>query len=91
MTVAHLCPVCKGHKVIQENAVLTLPIDRGVPEGTEVVFEGEADESPDWEAGNVIIRIKTKIEAGKGDFRRKESGLYWKEWLGLDEVGRGFD
>ncbi|KAF8517221.1 hypothetical protein JB92DRAFT_2829075 [Gautieria morchelliformis] len=35
--------------------MLNIPV--GVAEGSEFVFEGEGDESPDWEAGNVVIRV----------------------------------
>lgn len=55
-----------------------------MPEGQEVVFEGEADESPDWEAGDIVLRVKSRKE--KGGWRRKEHGLYWKETIGVDEV-----
>jgi DnaJ-related protein SCJ1 len=55
-----------------------------MPEGHEVVFEGESDESPDWEAGDVILRIRSR--KNKGGWRRKESSLYWRETIGVDEV-----
>lgn len=48
------------------------------------MFEGEADESPDWEPGDVVLRIRSRAE--KGGWRRKESSLYWKETIGIDEV-----
>ena len=46
-----------------------------MPEGHEVVFEGEGDESPDWEPGDVVLRVRSRRE--KGGWRRKESSLYW--------------
>lgn len=55
-----------------------------MPEGQEVVYEGEADESPDWEAGDIVLRVRSRKE--KGGFKRKENGLYWKESIGVDEV-----
>ena len=55
-----------------------------MPEGHEIVFEGEGDENPDWEAGDVVLRVRSKKE--KGGWRRKESGLYWKETISVDEV-----
>jgi len=55
-----------------------------MPEGSEVVFEGEADESPDWVAGDVIVRIRSKRV--QGGFMRKESNLYWKEVISAKEV-----
>jgi DnaJ-related protein SCJ1 len=59
-------------------------VPRGAPEGHEVVFEGEGDESPDWEAGDVVLRVRTRAEMG--GWRRKENSLYWKETIGVDEV-----
>ncbi|KAF8528314.1 hypothetical protein JB92DRAFT_3107282 [Gautieria morchelliformis] len=36
----------------------------GIAEGSEFVFEGEGDKSPDWEAGNVVIRILSGKKKG---------------------------
>ena len=55
-----------------------------MPEGHEVMFKGEGDESPDWEPGNVMLHMCSHTE--KGQWRRKESSLYWKETIGIDEV-----
>lgn len=63
---------------------LDLHIDRGMPEGEEIVFEGEADESPDLEAGDVVVRVRSKKI--KGGFVRKDSNLYWKEPISVAEV-----
>ncbi|KAG6813911.1 hypothetical protein H0H92_005760 [Tricholoma furcatifolium] len=82
------CPHCGGQKVVEHTADYTLEVEPGTPEGHEVVFEGEADESPDWEAGDIILRVRTKKD--KGGWRRKESSLYWKETIGVDEALLGF-
>jgi DnaJ-related protein SCJ1 len=71
-------------QVVDHTAHYTLEILPGMPEGHEVVFEGESDESPDWEAGDVILRIRSR--KNKGGWRRKESSLYWRETIGVDEV-----
>ena len=55
-----------------------------MPEDYEVLYDGEGDESPDHEAGDVIIKVKTAKEAG--GWKRKESSLYWTETIGIDEV-----
>ena len=78
------CPHCKGEKLIDYIGHYTLEIPRGAPEGFEVVFEGESDESPDWEPGDVVLRVRSRSE--KGGWRRKEASLYWKETIGVDEV-----
>jgi DnaJ-related protein SCJ1 len=78
------CPHCGGTKVIDHSGHYTLVIPAGAPEGHEVIFEAEGDESPDWEPGDVVLRVRTKKD--KGGWRRKESSLYWKETIGADEV-----
>lgn len=87
-TIAHACPSCKGHRIVDGVAELTLPIDRGMPEGAEVVFPGEADESPDFAAGDVVVRVRSRKVAG--GFVRKEANLYWRETLSVAEALLGF-
>jgi DnaJ-related protein SCJ1 len=83
-TIVKKCPHCNGNKVVDHTASFTLEVTPGMPEGHEVVFEGEADESPDWEAGDVVIRVRSRKD--KGGWRRKQTSLYWKETIGIDEV-----
>lgn len=87
--IKKICPHCKGAKVLDHVQHYTLDILPGMPENHQVVFEGEADESPDWDAGDIIIRVKSKTE--KGGFRRKESSLYWTEAIGVDQALLGFE
>ncbi|KAJ7637733.1 hypothetical protein DFH06DRAFT_651891 [Mycena polygramma] len=87
--IAKKCAHCDGNKVVDHTAHYTLEILPGMPEGHEVVFEGESDESPDWEAGDVILRVRSR--KNKGGWRRKESSLYWRETIGVDEALLGFD
>ncbi|KAF8656799.1 hypothetical protein AX16_002351 [Volvariella volvacea WC 439] len=83
------CPHCGGHKVMDYTASYTLDISPGMPEGHHVVFEGEADESPEYEAGDIILRVRSKKD--RGGWRRKESSLYWTETIGVDEALLGFE
>lgn len=83
-TITRACPHCGGAKVLEHTQTYTLDVPRGAPEGHEVMFEGEGDESPDWEAGDIVMRVRSKKD--KGGWRRKESGLYWKETIGIEEV-----
>ena len=82
--VTRACPHCNGAKVLEHTQVYAVEVPQGAPEGWETVLEGEADESPDWEPGDIVLRIKTRKD--KGSWRRKESSLYWKETIGVDEV-----
>ncbi|KAI0833504.1 DnaJ-domain-containing protein [Trametes gibbosa] len=87
--IGRKCPHCQGNKVMDHTQHYTLEVPRGAPEGHEVVFEGESDESPDWEPGDVVIRVRSKKE--RGGWRRKESGLYWKETISVEEALLGFE
>ena len=69
---------------MDHTAQYTLDVLPGMPEGYEVVFEGEGDQSAEWEAGDVVLKVRSQRQAG--DFRRKETSLYWKEVIGVDEV-----
>ena len=87
-TTKHYCPICKGNRIIDSMIELNLQVDRGLPEGAEVIFEGDADESPDHAPGDVVVRVRSKKIVG--GFERKESNLYWRESLSLAEALLGF-
>ena len=66
--------------------------------GQRLIFENEADESPDWEAGSMIVSLaesEPKLGADDGErtdgtfFRRKGKDLFWKEVLSLREAWMG--
>jgi DnaJ-related protein SCJ1 len=58
-------------------------------EGFEMMFDGEADESPDWDvAGDVHVQVHSKRD---DEWRRKDAGLYRREIIGVDEALLGFD
>lgn len=92
------CPVCQGNKVVRKAVETTAEIEPGMNRGTRLVFENEADESPDWVAGDLIVILDEKEpELGVEDaertdgtfFRRKGKDLYWKETLSLREAWMG--
>jgi len=87
--VKKVCPHCRGLKILDHTTHLTLEVEKGCPEAHEIVFEGEADESPDWEAGDVVLRVRSRKD--QGGFRRKETSLYWTETIGIDEALLGFE
>lgn len=70
---------------MQKEHTLAVHIPAGAPEGYEVVFTGEADESPDMEPGDVIVRIRSDPASGKG-WTRKEGGLVGRVTLSVAEV-----
>ena len=75
-----------------------------MPRGERVRYENEADESPDWVAGDLIVVVAEDgptiggvVEgeqegAARSDgtfFRRKGRDLFWKEVLSLREAWMG--
>ncbi|GHJ84881.1 hypothetical protein NliqN6_1283 [Naganishia liquefaciens] len=86
------CPHCKGAKTMTHQNRLDVDIPPGAPEGWETILEGEADESPDYEAGDVVLRVRSKQSVGEaGGWRRKDAGLYRREILSVDEALLGFE
>lgn len=97
-TVAHACKACGGARVVREEEAFELHVEPGWPKGARVNFENEADESPDWVAGDLIVHVVEKEPAmGKEEkertdgafFRRKDQNLFWREVLSLREAWMG--
>lgn len=65
---------------------MAVHIPAGAPEGFEEVFHGEADESVDWEAGDVVVRVKSTKKEGKGAWGRKDAGVLGRITLSVAEV-----
>lgn len=87
--ISEPCERCGGHKTVRENVDLDIDIQPGAREGEEMVFEGESDESPDFEAGDIVVKLWS--EKSKSGFRRRDSHLYTSMAIGLDEALLGFE
>ena len=59
-TIRKPCPVCGGSKVVKKVATHSLHIEKGMKRGARVVYENEADESPDFVAGDLVVIIQEK-------------------------------
>ncbi|KAK2777339.1 DnaJ- protein scj1 [Onygenales sp. PD_12] len=97
-TIRHPCPVCHGHRVVKKPVPMSATIERGMPKGARLSFENEADESPDWVAGDLLITLAEKEPAMFEDesertdgtfFRRRDNDLFWSEVLSLREAWMG--
>jgi DnaJ-related protein SCJ1 len=89
--IARLCPRCKGNKVLDTQHTLAVHIPAGAPEGFEEVFSGEADESTEWEAGDVVVRVRSQKKDGQGGWGRKENGIVGRVVLSVAEALLGFE
>ncbi|KAJ5707293.1 hypothetical protein N7488_007094 [Penicillium malachiteum] len=97
-TIKNPCPICHGNRVVRKEVETSATIEPGMGRGTRLVFENEADESPDFVAGDLIVILEEKeAELGSSDeertdgtfFRRKGKDLFWKETLSLREAWMG--
>ena len=52
------------------------------------MFHGEADESVDWEAGDVVVRVRSRKAEREGIWSRKEGGIMGRVTLSVVEVNR---
>jgi len=81
------CPFCKGTKVADGEETIELIIERGMPDGHEIVFEQEADERPDEIPGDLIFKIETVPDKR---FIRRGDDLYMNMTISLLEALVGF-
>lgn len=96
-TIKHKCPTCQGQRVERKATTVSLKVERGAARESKIVYENEADESPDWVAGDLIVTLQEKTPSPEDNpdnvdgvyFRRKGDDLYWTEVLSLREAWMG--
>lgn len=81
------CPQCKGSKVTQEKKVLDVNVEKGMQHGQKIVFQGQADEAPDTETGDIVFVLQLREHP---KFKRKHDDLYVEHTLSLTESLCGF-
>lgn len=96
--IKHKCKVCSGSRVVRKLNTFSLAIDRGAPIGHRIHYENDADESPDYVAGDLHVTLIEKEASLDSDnelrvdgtfFRRRGNDLYWTEVLSLREAWMG--
>ncbi|KAF3058684.1 DnaJ-related protein SCJ1 [Daldinia childiae] len=97
-TIKHKCPVCGGNRVIRKPTTVSLKIERGAARDAKIIYENEADASPDWIAGDLVVTLTEKEPDFENDnpdhvdgtfFRRRGNDLFWREVLSLREAWMG--
>jgi len=81
------CTACHGDKVTQESKTLKILLDKGAPDGKRYTFEGESDEMPGYDPGDVIIEIRIKKHS---KFERTGADLTMTTDISLLEALTGF-
>ncbi|KAI1381040.1 DnaJ-domain-containing protein [Hypoxylon crocopeplum] len=97
-TIRHKCPVCGGNRVVRKTTTVSLKIERGASRDAKIIYENEADASPDWVAGDLVVTLTEKEPDFDSDnpdrvdgafFRRRGDDLFWREVLSLREAWMG--
>ncbi|XP_018536256.1 dnaJ homolog subfamily A member 4 isoform X2 [Lates calcarifer] len=81
------CKNCNGHKVERKKKILEVHIDKGMKDGQKITFNGEGDQEPGLEPGDVIIVLDQKDHPV---FQRQEDNLIMKMNIRLVEALCGF-
>lgn len=82
------CKKCKGACTVDEKKVLEVYIPRGSAEGDKIVLEGEADEQPGYETGNIVFVVDEKEHPV---FERSGADLMAKIKVSLLDALCGFE
>lgn len=84
---AERCPTCSGQKVISAHKTFPVQVEQGMDNGSEVTFQGESEQSPDWFPGDIIFVLKL---ASHPRFTRNQHDLSTSIRLTLKEALLGY-
>eukprot|EP01126_Amoeba_proteus_P067126 TRINITY_DN984_c0_g2_i9.p1 TRINITY_DN984_c0_g2~~TRINITY_DN984_c0_g2_i9.p1 ORF type:complete len:318 (+),score=83.70 TRINITY_DN984_c0_g2_i9:79-1032(+) len=85
--VQSTCPHCHGSKVEKGEQLITLFVEKGMPENYEIFSHSDADENPDEEPGDLIFKIKQQPHKM---FRRNNNDLHMTLRISLLQALVGF-
>ncbi len=97
-SIKHVCPVCQGQRVVRRPTPVSVTVQRGAAKDSRIVYENEADASPDYVAGDLVVSLSEKPAGDPDDnpdhvdgvfFRRRGNDLFWKEIISLREAWMG--
>jgi len=85
--VTSKCDYCGGAKISRGDQIITIVVERGMPDGYEIKSEEDADESPDHTPGDLIFKLTT---APHKRFTRKGNDLTMQMSISLLQALTGF-
>ncbi|KAI1719280.1 dnaJ central domain-containing protein [Ditylenchus destructor] len=81
------CKKCSGMKTIQEQKIIEVKITPGMRDNQKIVFQGEGDQEPDIEPGDVVLVVRTKSH---DTFERKGDDLFLRKKISVNEALCGY-
>jgi DnaJ family protein A protein 2 len=82
------CKQCSGNRTVDATKDLEVFVEKGMKHDQRITFRGEASESPNTVAGDVIVVLRQAVHAR---FQRKGAHLFMKKTLSLKEALCGFE
>jgi len=82
------CEACMGKRVISERKVIEVVVEPGMKDGQRITFEGESDQEPGVEPGDIIFVIRTKPH---DVFKRRGNDLVMHKEITLVEALTGVE
>lgn len=82
------CQVCVGAGTVKEKKPFQIDVEAGAADGLEFRFRGQADERPDHDTGDVVIRLRQQAHKV---FARANYSLYMTKKISLQEALCGFE
>jgi len=77
------CPECEGRKIVKEKKQIEVVVEPGMKDGQKIVFNGEADQVPGMDPGDLIFVIRMQPHKV---FQRKGNNLVMKKTILLSEA-----
>ena len=84
---AERCPNCSGQRVVSAHKTFSVQIEQGMDAGSEIPFQGESEQSPDWFPGDVIFVLRVQPHSR---FTRNQHDLSASVRLTLKEALLGY-
>ncbi|XP_065199849.1 dnaJ homolog subfamily A member 1-like [Planococcus citri] len=81
------CKTCNGRKTIRDRKILEVHIDKGMHDGQKIVFNGEGDQDPGLEPGDIVVLLEEKEHPV---FKRSRNDLILRMTIDLVEALCGF-
>ena len=84
---AERCPSCSGQKVIAAHKTFNVQVEPGMDNGSEILFQGESEQNPDWFPGDIVFLLKLQPHSR---FTRNQHDLNTNMRLTLKEALLGY-
>ena len=85
--MAAKCPHCHGRRLVNDNKMIELTVERGMAAGDTIVLEKEAEQVPDLAKGDLIFTVRQRKHSL---FSRVGDNLFMDQRITLEQSLLGF-